>query len=73
MLSQSSLQRMLSYLLIGELRDVIMAAFEKRFTLEELKQIDGKNGKPVDFAFKRIVYDVTKNSFCVRGSHQDKH
>jgi predicted heme/steroid binding protein len=42
---------------------------EKQFTLEELKQNDGKNGKLAYVAFKGKVYDF----LWVEGDHQGEH
>ncbi len=41
----------------------------KEFTTEELRQFDGKNGKPAYVAFKGKVYDVTQSSLWDSGSH----
>lgn len=46
---------------------------EKQFTLEELKQNDGKNGKPAYIAFKGKVYDVSDDFLWVEGDHQGEH
>lgn len=46
---------------------------EKQFTLEELKQNDGKNGKPAYVAFKGKVYDVSDDFLWVEGDHQGEH
>ncbi|MCJ7635172.1 cytochrome B5 [Candidatus Bathyarchaeota archaeon] len=46
---------------------------KKRFTLEDLKQYDGKNGKPVYFAYKGIVCDATDNPLWTSGDHQGLH
>jgi predicted heme/steroid binding protein len=41
----------------------------KQFTLDELKQFDGKNGKPVYVAYKGKVYDVSQSGLWESGSH----
>jgi len=46
---------------------------EKQFTTEELKQYDGKNGKPGYIAYKGKVYDVTDDYLWVDGAHQGEH
>jgi len=46
---------------------------QRKFTLEELKQYDGKNGKPAYIAYKGKVYDVTDNFLWVDGDHQGEH
>ena len=50
-----------------------MEGAEKKFTLEELKQYDGKNGKPAYIAYKGKVYDVTDNYLWLDGNHQGEH
>jgi predicted heme/steroid binding protein len=45
----------------------------RKFTLEELKQYDGKNGKPAYIAFKGKVYDVTDNYLWGDGEHFGEH
>ena len=46
---------------------------EKKFTLEELKQYDGKNGRPAYIAYKGKVYDVTDDYLWIDGDHQGEH
>lgn len=50
-----------------------MATAERKFTLEELKQYDGKNGKPAYIAYKGKVYDVTEDYLWIDGNHQGEH
>ena len=38
-----------------------------------LCQFDGKDGRPAYFAFKGIIYDVTKSRLWKNGSHATKH
>lgn len=45
----------------------------KEFTLEELAEFDGRDGKPAYVAFKGIVYDVTESSMWGDGDHEDQH
>jgi len=45
----------------------------KKFTLEELKQYDGKDGRPAYIAHKGKVYDVTDDFLWVDGDHQGEH
>jgi predicted heme/steroid binding protein len=45
----------------------------KKFTLEELKQYDGKDGRPAYIAYKGKVYDVTDDFLWVDGDHQGEH
>ena len=50
-----------------------MESSEKKFTLEELKQYDGKDGRPAYIAYKGKVYDVTDDFLWVDGDHQGEH
>jgi predicted heme/steroid binding protein len=45
----------------------------RKFTLEELKQFDGKSGRPAYIAYKGKVYDVTDDYLWVDGDHQGEH
>lgn len=42
---------------------------QKEFTLEELAQYDGNNGKPSYVAIEGIVYDLSKKAEWVGGTH----
>jgi predicted heme/steroid binding protein len=46
---------------------------ERKFTLEELKNYDGKDGRPAYIAFKGKVYDVTDDFLWMGGDHQGEH
>jgi predicted heme/steroid binding protein len=46
---------------------------ERKFTLEELKQYDGREGRPAYIAYKGKVYDVTDNYLWTGGDHQGEH
>ena len=52
---------------------LVLANTERKFTLEELKQYDGKNGRPAYIAYKGKVYDVTTSFLWVDGDHQGEH
>jgi predicted heme/steroid binding protein len=41
----------------------------KTFSVDELKNFNGKNGKPAYVAVKGKVYDVTESSFWLAGDH----
>lgn len=43
----------------------VSSSFEQQFTLEELRQNDGKNGKPAYVVFKGKVYDVSDDFLWV--------
>lgn len=45
----------------------------RKFTLEELKQFDGREGRPAYIAFKGKVYDVTDSYLWLDGDHQGQH
>jgi len=45
----------------------------KEFTLEDLKQYDGRDGKPAYVAFKGVVYDVTESAMWGEGDHEGMH
>ena len=46
---------------------------ERKFTLEELKNYDGKDGRPAYIAYKGKVYDVTDDFLWAEGDHQGEH
>lgn len=46
---------------------------ERQFTVEELKEYNGKNGKPAYIAHKGKVYNVTDDYLWVDGEHQGEH
>ena len=45
----------------------------KKFTLDELKQYDGKDGRPAYIVFNGKVYDVTDSYMWTDGDHQGQH
>jgi predicted heme/steroid binding protein len=42
-------------------------------TQKELKEFDGKSGKPAYVAFKGKVYDVSQSHLWVNGDHTGRH
>jgi predicted heme/steroid binding protein len=50
-----------------------MEGAERKFTIEELKQYDGKDGRPAYIAFQGRVYDVTDSPLWTSGDHQGLH
>lgn len=46
---------------------------KRRFKLNELKEFDGKEGRPAYIALKGKVYDVTESSFWKDGRHLKRH
>jgi len=45
----------------------------RKFTLKELKQYDGRDGRPAYMAYKGKVYDVTESFLWIGGDHQGQH
>lgn len=45
----------------------------KKFTLKELAQYNGKDGKPAYVAYKGKVYDLSKSFLWQDGDHQGLH
>lgn len=50
-----------------------METSERKFTSEELKQFDGRDGRPAYIAYKGKVYDVTESFLWINGDHQGQH
>jgi predicted heme/steroid binding protein len=50
-----------------------LAEEPRKFTLEELKQYDGKNGKPAYIAYQGNVYEVTASDLWSGGEHMGLH
>ncbi len=46
---------------------------ERKISLEELKQFDGKEGRPAYIACNGKVYDVTDSFLWIEGDHQAQH
>ncbi|HKM60749.1 MAG TPA: cytochrome b5 domain-containing protein [Candidatus Bathyarchaeia archaeon] len=46
---------------------------QKKVTLQELEENNGKNGKPAYIAYKGKVYDVSQSSFWLDGDHFGMH
>ena len=45
----------------------------KKFTLKELAEYNGRNGKPVYVAYKGKVYDLSESDLWSDGDHQGLH
>jgi predicted heme/steroid binding protein len=45
----------------------------KDFTIEELAEFDGKDGRPAYVAFEGVVYDVTESAMWGEGDHEGMH
>lgn len=48
-------------------------AQERKITLAELAENNGKNAKPAYIAFKGKVYDVSNSVFWMDGDHMGTH
>lgn len=46
---------------------------DRKFTLEELKQFDGKEGRPAYFVVDGVVYDATASKLWRNGTHVRVH
>jgi len=46
---------------------------QRRFTTSELREFDGKEGRPAYMAFKGKVYDVSGSSLWTDGTHRGRH
>lgn len=45
----------------------------RTFTVEELKEYDGKSGRPAYIAYNGNVYDVSESALWNEGSHMGEH
>jgi len=45
----------------------------RKFTPEELKQYDGREGRPAYIVYKGKVYDVSNSFLWIDGDHQGQH
>ncbi len=50
-----------------------METLGRKFTVDELKQYDGKEGRPAYIAYKGNVYDVSDDPLWIGGEHQGEH
>lgn len=50
-----------------------MSEEPRKFTPEELKQYDGKNGKPAYIVYQGNVYEVTASDLWSGGEHMGLH
>ena len=46
---------------------------ERKFTLAELAEFNGKGGKPAYIAFQGKVYDASASAFWMEGDHMGAH
>ena len=45
----------------------------KKFTVKELEEYNGKNGKPAYIAYKGKIYDLSQSSLWSGGEHMGMH
>lgn len=45
----------------------------KDYTLEELAEMDGREGRPAYVAYKSVIYDVTESAMWSDGDHEAMH
>ena len=45
----------------------------RKFTMNELKDFDGKNGGPTYLVFRGKVYDITNSQLWIKGTHMNSH
>lgn len=45
----------------------------KEFTVEELAEYDGQDGRPAYVAYDGVVYDVTESAMWAEGDHEGLH
>ena len=45
----------------------------KEFTLDELAEYDGRDGRPAYVVFEGVVYDVTESAMWDEGDHEGQH
>ena len=50
-----------------------MGSEVRKFTLDELKQYDGREGRRAYIAYAGKVYDVTESFLWTEGDHQGQH
>ena len=50
-----------------------MAEEPRKFTLKELGEYNGKDGKPAYIAYKGKVYEVSNSDFWIAGEHMGAH
>jgi len=48
-------------------------AEQRKITMDELAQNNGRDGKPAYVAFKGNVYDVSASAFWMEGDHMGAH
>jgi predicted heme/steroid binding protein len=45
----------------------------KKFTIKDLEEYNGKNGKPACVAYQGKVYDLSQSSLWIGGEHMGMH
>jgi len=52
---------------------VTLLAEPKKFTIEELEEYNGKNGKPAYVVYQGKVYDLSQSGLWSSGEHMGMH
>lgn len=46
---------------------------QRIFSIEELKEFNGKDGRPAYVCYKGLIYDVSSSHHWLNGTHMDRH
>jgi predicted heme/steroid binding protein len=62
-----------SFAFVQEVEGDVLAQKPRKFTIKELEEHDGKNGKPVYIANQGKVYDISESDLWRDGEHMGLH